>query len=217
MNYFEVVFDIIYLVLVTLVSSRIIFKGLKSSRTEIIVFGVMGILLGFGDAFHLVPRIVAHLTTGLNDYQQALGIGKLITGVTMTVFYLLLFFYYQIIKGKQQPKILLVIVLLMVVRFFILALPGNDWIHNGNDLFYAIIRNIPFAIIGGIIIFLFSAKDNDKQFHKIAFWVGISFICYTVTLIGAPFIPVLGAFMMPKTIAYVIIVLIGYKYTIELT
>ena len=51
----------------------------------------MAVTLGCGDAFHLVPRAVALCTTGLETYMEALGIGKLITSVTMTAFYVLLY------------------------------------------------------------------------------------------------------------------------------
>lgn len=59
------------------------------------LYGIMAVLLGFGDAFHLVPRAVALCTTGLEQYTAALGIGKLITSVTMTLFYVLLYYVWR--------------------------------------------------------------------------------------------------------------------------
>lgn len=99
MNYFESVFDIAYLVSVITISVLIIRRGKITKSKSSIVFGLMGLLLGLGDSFHLVPRIVGHLTTGLEDYQTALGIGKLITSITMTVFIVL---YIYIIQLKQR-------------------------------------------------------------------------------------------------------------------
>ncbi len=46
----------------------------------------MAVTLGLGDAFHLVPRALALNTTGLENFTAALGIGKFITSITMTVF-----------------------------------------------------------------------------------------------------------------------------------
>lgn len=43
--------------------------------------GIMAIILGAGDAFHLIPRAYALLTTGLEANAVALGIGKLITSI----------------------------------------------------------------------------------------------------------------------------------------
>ncbi len=48
----------------------------------------MTLLLGCGDALHLVPRVLNYWTDG--DYTAALGIGKLVTSITMTLFYILI-------------------------------------------------------------------------------------------------------------------------------
>jgi Ni,Fe-hydrogenase I cytochrome b subunit len=178
------------------------------------LFGIMGFLLGFGDSFHLIPRIIAHLTTGLEDYQMALGIGKLITGITMTIFYYLIYRYYVLLTENDNKTIHTTIITLMIIRFVLLALPGNDWINNGNSLFYGILRNIPFAILGSLIIVLFLKIGKEKEyrsFKKMGVWIIVSFVCYTIVVVGSGFIPVLGAFMIPKTIAYFIIIYIGFK------
>ena len=64
----------------------------------------MAVVLGAGDSFHLVPRALALCTTGLENYTVPLGLGKWITSVTMTVFYVLLYYVwrkrYQI-KGQN--------------------------------------------------------------------------------------------------------------------
>mgnify|MGYP000128676389 FL=1 len=98
----ETLFDIIYLVTVITIGTLMIrqCKGNLQYR----LFGIMAVTLGFGDAFHLVPRAIALCTTGLEDYTVALGIGKLITSVTMTVFYILLYYVWQLryqVEGKE--------------------------------------------------------------------------------------------------------------------
>ncbi len=214
MNYFEVAFDILYLVSVISLSIIIFTRGIKKHHKATMLFGIMGFLLGFGDSFHLIPRIIAHLTTGLEDYQMALGIGKLITGITMTIFYYLIYRYYVLLTENDNKTIHTTIITLMIIRFVLLALPGNDWINNGNSLFYGILRNIPFAILGSLIIVLFLKIGKEKEyrsFKKMGVWIIVSFVCYTIVVVGSGFIPVLGAFMIPKTIAYFIIIYIGFK------
>ncbi len=214
MNYFESIFDITYLVSVITISILIIRRGIINKSKSSIVFGLMGLLLGLGDSFHLVPRIIGHLTTGLEDYQTALGIGKLITSITMTIFYCLIYLYYSIKTKDSNKYVWLSLIGLTLIRFSLLMLPGNDWINNGNDLFYAILRNIPFLIIGIIIVVIFINKGKQKEFQMfktISYWIIVSFVCYTIVILGSSSVPVLGAFMMPKTIAYFIIILIGYK------
>jgi hypothetical protein len=214
MNYFESIFDVAYLLAVITFSILIIRKGIIKKQKATIIFGVMGLLLGFGDSFHLIPRIVGHLTTGLADYQMALGVGKLITGITMTVFYYLIYLFYTIKTNNYNKKIHISIMTLIVLRFALLALPGNDWVNNGTELFYGVLRNIPFAILGTIIVILFlhvGKREEFKMFKQIGIWIIVSFVCYIIVAVGSGFIPVLGAFMIPKTVAYFIIIYIGYK------
>lgn len=49
------------------------------------MFGIMAVLLGSGDAFHLVPRAVALCTTGLENFTVQMGLEKWITSITMTI------------------------------------------------------------------------------------------------------------------------------------
>ena len=74
---FETLFDIVYLVTVITLGIRMI----RNSRGErqYLLYGVMAVTLGCGDAFHMVPRAIALCITGLEHYTAALGIGKLVT------------------------------------------------------------------------------------------------------------------------------------------
>ena len=65
---------------------------ISHGNRQYLLFGIMAVTLGAGDSFHLVPRALALCTTGLESYTAALGIGKLITSVTMTAFYVLLYY-----------------------------------------------------------------------------------------------------------------------------
>ena len=62
----ETVFDIFYLVTVLTVGIRMI-RGSKAG-TQFRLFGLMAVVLGAGDSFHLVPRALALCTTGLENY-----------------------------------------------------------------------------------------------------------------------------------------------------
>ena len=84
----ETGFDAIYLIAV--INIGILMIRRCEGNQQYRLFGSMAVILGAGDAFHLVPRAVALCTTGLEDYTAALGLGKWITSITMTVFYVLL-------------------------------------------------------------------------------------------------------------------------------
>lgn len=99
---FETAFDVIYLC--TVITLGIIMICKSNGRKQYLLYGIMAVTLGAGDSFHLVPRAVALCTTGLESYTAALGIGKLITSVTMTAFYVLLYYVWRCrykITGKR--------------------------------------------------------------------------------------------------------------------
>ena len=50
------------------------------------MFGVIAVVLSSGDSFHLIHRVYALLTTGLEANAFTLGSGKLIASITMTIF-----------------------------------------------------------------------------------------------------------------------------------
>lgn len=121
----------------------------------------MSLVLGFGDAFHLVPRIFAAVNpTG--DYHVSLGIGKLVTSITMTIFYLILYFVYCM-RYKYENKMLTVSMgVLSVVRIALCLFPQNDWIGEA-PVRWGVYRNIPFVIMGLIMVVLYY-KEKTKPF-----------------------------------------------------
>lgn len=102
----ETLFDVCYLLSVITIGIRMV-KSSKNSR-QFKLFGWMAIVLGAGDSFHLIPRMIALCTTGLENFTVALGIGKWITSVTMTLFYVLLYYVWREryeIKGQKNLTI----------------------------------------------------------------------------------------------------------------
>lgn len=57
----ETIFDFIYLPTVIILGIFMI-KNAKGQK-QFLLYGIMALTLGFGDAFHLIPRSVALLTT----------------------------------------------------------------------------------------------------------------------------------------------------------
>ena len=62
----ETLFDTVYLISVITIGILMIRKS-KGNR-QFTMFGIMAVLLGSGDAFHLVPRALALCTTGLENF-----------------------------------------------------------------------------------------------------------------------------------------------------
>ena len=208
----ETLFDLVYLVTVITVGIRMIRSSKSGSQFRL--FGWMAVVLGAGDSFHLVPRALALCTTGLENYVVPLGLGKWITSVTMTVFYVLLYYVwrkrYQV---KGQKSAALAVYLLSAARVVLCMMPQNKWLEAQSPLSWGIYRNIPFALLGLLIIVLFyrSAKEkNDTAFRWMWLTIVLSFGFYIPVVLWADAIPMIGMLMIPKTCAYVWTVLIGY-------
>ena len=209
----ETLFDAVYLITVVTLGLRMI-RGSRGSR-QFRLFGWMAVVLGAGDAFHLIPRALALCTTGLDSYTVALGAGKWITSITMTVFYVLLYYVWRYRYRIQGQKTLTAAVYALAgVRILLCMMPQNDWLSAAAPLAWGVYRNIPFALLGAVIIVLFyrSARAaNDAAFRWMWLTIVLSFGFYIPVVLWADAVPMIGMLMIPKTCAYVWTVLIGYR------
>lgn len=209
----ETLFDVIYLV--TVITIGIIMMVKSKGTKEYFLFGVMAVTLGSGDAFHLVPRALALCTTGLESYTVWLGAGKWITSVTMTVFYILLYYVWRTrYKVKGSNRITVAVYALAAIRIALCFFPQNKWLSADAPLSWGIYRNVPFALLGLLIIVLFfssAKKNNDKEYRFMWLTIVLSFGFYIPVVLWADVYPMIGLLMMPKTCAYVWTVLIGYN------
>lgn len=208
----ETLFDAVYLTSVITIGILMI-RGSKGNR-QFGLFGWMAVVLGVGDSFHLVPRALALCTTGLENYTVSLGIGKWITSVTMTIFYVLLYYVWrQRYKITGQGGLTAIVYGLAGVRIALCMMPQNQWLSAGAPLAWGIYRNIPFALLGLLVIILFyrsSKEHGDKAFSRMWLTIVLSFGFYIPVVLWADAIPMIGMLMIPKTCAYVWTVLIGY-------
>ncbi len=213
MGIFEAGFDVFYLVSVVGLSILMIKNGKKGSLVW--WFGMMGLILGAGDSFHLVPRITSQLTHDFASHAVALGYGKMVTSITMTVFYLILYRIWEIRNGKAPQQGLRVAMgILAGVRVILSLMPQNNWAQLSGSYAWGIYRNIPFAMMGILIVWLLlkeAKAKKDQTFLKIGVAVIVSFACYIPVVLFAAQVPAVGALMMPKTLAYLMVVIFGYR------
>lgn len=208
----ETLFDAVYLTTVITLGIIMIVKSKRNK--QYLLFGIMAVVLGLGDSFHLVPRAVALCTSGLENYAVPLGIGKFITSITMTFFYILLYYVWRI-RYDIQGKVWITIsfYLLAAARIVLCLFPQNAWTSADAPLAWGIYRNIPIALIGILIIILFyqsAKKTKDKSFRFMWLTIVLSFGFYIPVVLWADVNPMIGMLMIPKTCAYVWTVLIGF-------
>lgn len=209
----EPIFDAGYLITVMMIGLIMIISA--KDRPYYRLFGIMAVILGGGDAFHLIPRIVALRTTGFESHAAALGFGKFVTSITMTIFYLILYILwkkrYQI-KGSNLLD--LAVGGLAAVRMALCFFPQNMWFSYAGALDWAVYRNLPFAVIGILMIVLWYRKgalNSDDSAKKIAIAVALSFAFYIPVVLWGHKNVLVGMLMIPKTMAYLWIVFIGFR------
>lgn len=212
----ETFFDVVYLVTVITLGILMIIKSqkLEDKKNQCLLFGIMAVVLGCGDAFHLVPRVYALCTTGLENFTVSLGIGKMITSVTMTVFYVILYYVWQLRYKTSKIWLSVLVWLLALVRIVLCFMPQNQWTSEDAPLSWGIYRNIPFTLLGILIIVLFiisPLKNKDKAFNLLWLTIVLSFGFYIPVVLFADAVPAIGMLMIPKTCAYVWTVAIGYR------
>ncbi len=210
--FFESVFDLIYLTSVIYIGFKL-FRGANSK--SMILFGVMALVLGIGDSFHLIPRVIALVSgNGFEYYAPYLGIGKFITSITMTIFYVILYYVYrERYKVVGQNNLTMAIYFLALLRIVICLFSQNEWLNYRQPLSWGIYRNIPFLILGMVIIWLFytaSKKYNDTSYKNMWLTIVLSFGFYLPVVLFAGVNETVGLLMIPKTMAYVWTILIGY-------
>lgn len=206
----ETAFDIVYLLTVTVLGIRMVLGNRGPSR----MFGWMALLLGAGDAFHLVPRAYALCTDGLAAHAAALGIGKCITSITMTGFYVLLYLIGRKRYDLRSRTPTLLVGVLAAARVLLCLLPQNQWTALKPPLLWGIWRNIPFLLLGLLVMLLFylgARQSEDREFRWLWLAVALSFAFYFPVVLWAEAIPLVGMLMIPKTCAYVWIVVMGYR------
>ncbi|NLI20223.1 MAG: hypothetical protein GX418_01545 [Clostridiales bacterium] len=213
----ETLFDVAYLSGVLTVGFLMLRRA--NGRPLVRLFGAMAVVLGAGDAFHLVPRVWSLWTGGLEANAAALGIGKLITSITMTVFYLLLYYVWrERYRVTGRRGLTAVLWGLSALRVALCLLPQNDWLTFRQPLLWGILRNLPFAAMGVILIVAFylqAKRANDRVFGRLWLAILLSFGFYAPVVFWGETVPLVGMLMIPKTLAYVWVVWMGWQLAPE--
>lgn len=199
---FEAVFDTLYLIAAIIIGAVLLFTGLDNPAR--MLAGIMALILGCGDSFHLLPRIQVIRTYDEERLRPFLGRGKQITSITMTVFYILLWNIGLIIYSPvHMTGWTWVLYALAAIRILLCFMPGNRWQDRYPPVSFAILRNIPFFIQGIMVAVLFFINQNTFPGLGLM-WMAviISFACYLPVVLWANRHPMIGMLMLPKTCAY---------------
>ena len=202
----ESVFSIGYL-LFDLIAGSIFL--MNRSEHLFLLYGIMTLLLGFGDAFHLVPRVIKNIKGESPKVTWWMNLGLAVTSVTMTIFYIILFYIWRELNNNLTiPSIVPILIwVTAMVRIIICLLPQNNWFQEGNRAF-SLYRNIIFAIMGALEVILFLISGGAYGI-TMAICIFFSFLFYIPVTLFAKENPKIGMLMIPKTVMYIIMISLG--------
>ncbi|MET4050297.1 MULTISPECIES: hypothetical protein [unclassified Rhodococcus (in: high G+C Gram-positive bacteria)] len=224
---FESIFDIGYLVTIFTLGILIL-RSAPAVRgdTTAQMAGWIAITLGFGDSFHLIARMWALNTTGIDEHFVSLGYGKLVTALTMTGFYVLV--YLLILRRwpsshevrtrpthqpiGPNPALSAIVYAAAIVHILLALLPQNETFTPDPPVMWGIIRNIPFLVLGIVVIAMLWNRARRDPYYRFA-WLAVvlSYGFYIPVVLWAQVNEAVGLLMIPKTLAYVWLVVMGYR------
>lgn len=205
----ELGFDIAYLLAAVVLGAYLI--ATAAGHTVRLMWGAMALTLAFGDSFHLVPRMMAATSEDAGCFRKALGLGKLMTSITMTLFYLLLWYCGLRLFGQSHVAATMILWGLALIRIVLCLAPQNRWTSETPSNSWGIYRNIPFAVIGAMVAVFFSryAMPGFPQLRFLWLAILLSFAFYIPVVLWAQRYPKIGMLMLPKTLTYVWIICMG--------
>ncbi len=197
----EAIFDSLYLLAAVTIGLVLLLTG--SGSLARVLCGVMALVLAGGDSFHLLPRIAVIRSGREERYRAALGRGKLITSITMTLFYLLLWHVGILVFGQSGGMWSYILYALAAVRILLCLMPQNAWFERYPPVSWGIARNIPFFAIAAIItVFFYGWRTQFAGFDAMWLAIVLSFACYLPVVLWSNRNPKIGMLMFPKTCAY---------------
>jgi len=176
-------------------------------------------LLALGDTGHVGFRVLAYAMGGLEKSVKVLGYdvglvgaGALSTAITVTFFYILILVVWSRRFDKPLGWFGILLILAGIARLVYMMLPENSWNSIVPPQPYSLYRN-SFLVIQGlgvaVLIFRDSITQNDRTFLWIGVCILLSYAFYIPVILFVQTIPVIGMLMIPKTLAYVAIAVIG--------
>ena len=216
-------FNVVYLTIawIFLVVMVTRYKHLNAPRRRTAFWILLMVAaLALGDSVHLIPRIYRSFAATAVDATSAtiaqwIGFGLFASSFTLSFFYLFLQVYCWRKFNLAWAGWMWFLLICFTLRVGILFFPQNNWV--GVSTTWKFYRNIPFVAQGiGVIVLLLRYAGTQKaaasrQLQSAAYAIIVSFVCYAATLIGTLWNPIWGALMLPKTIAYLVVIAQFYK------
>ncbi len=214
----EISFNLVYLAFIWIIVLLMTIKMEKIAPENKSIperFRLALFLLALGDTGHVGFRVVAYLNGGLEMNSTLVGLGALSTSLTITFFYLIFLDIWRIQFSKEKDFLYYLVIGVGIIRLFLMVFPQNEWGNVVAPYDWAIIRNIPLIIIGIVVAYLVlrgGFKNQDTRYKYLGYCIVISFAFYIPVILLVQNIPMIGMLMIPKTMAYMVMAYLAFKY-----
>jgi hypothetical protein len=96
-----------------------------------------------------------------------------------------------------------------------MVFPQNEWGNLVAPYEWALLRNMPLTVIGLAVAYFMlrdGFKTQDSRFKNFGYCIVISYAFYLPVILFVQTFPLIGMLMIPKTIAYMVMAFLVYKY-----
>lgn len=180
-------------------------KGDKKAK----LFGFMILVLGIGEGFHLLPRILEIFTHNTTTLEPYINTGRFIASMTIIFVYLILYWFYKVYYKVSNTRNLDIVLYVLAV----IGVTISVVLMNSEGTLLIVLRNLPMVIIGSIIALELKKQASEMTKHPFKYlWLAVLLaMVFTVgfELLSASY-PFFIILMMPKTLMYIWLVLMGY-------
>lgn len=210
-------FNLIYLGVIWLLVAAMTKKlgTVKDNQRTAQRFILAFFLLTIGDIFHVGFPVFISISGLVVVYDSIANVGALLTAITITMFYMIFVDIWRVNFIKEKNLTYYLLLTTGLVRLIILIIPQSRLENIILPIEWHLIRNIPLLILGLAIAFLMYWNGNminDTRFKSISYTIFSSFAFYLPVILFASRIPSLGMLMIPKSVAYIVMAWLGYRY-----
>jgi len=218
----ELLVNALYLIFLWILAARMwrAYHEFAPERQRVARWALLAVIaLIVGDSFHLAPMYYFNPWgggSGTATAAQWLGLGRLASAFTLSLFYFGLTCYIYRKFDRAWDGLAWALLATLCVRLALLCFPQNAWFTLETNI-WKLYRNLPFAVQGlgvaGLLWHYARTAPEGQRLQRMTLVIGLSFTFYFATLIGTQWNPLWGLAMLPKTIAYMI--LIAQLYRLE--
>lgn len=212
LKFIEPILHILYLIPILIMGGYLL--GNSGGNKIYKAFGSFALTLALADGIYLLPRMYGVLTTGIKDNLHIIGWGRMGNSIIITILFLIIYDIYNLRYSKaKNDKLNKTLFGLALVRILISLLPGNRWFELEPSSLFALLRFIPLAITGILLIiaiFYHSKKYKDRNFKILLIGLSLALVFLEPRMynIGEKSVVIQTIF---RSIGLIAIAIIGYK------